>query len=139
MRPCNEVLLDGALTLKMVTQICLLLDLFITSSYVLIFIIVHSYVWVYMSLLFSLQMLTALVLLCDTAMFELGKEWVYRARLVLTWFGIVSLAVFYLFQLYLIDEKMRGTFFSIHYLVLKAIYDAFQSFFLWSRHVHESG
>ena len=139
LRPCNEILIGGALTLKMVTQICYLLDFFISLSYVMIFVIVHSYVWVYMSVLYMLQTLCSIILLCDTATFDLGLVWVYRARIILTNLGLLSLLTFYLLQTNLIDIKMRGTYFSIHYLVLKVIYDAFQSYFIWSRHLHESG
>ena len=53
LRPSAEIFLDGALTLKMITQICFLLDFFITSSYAMVFVIVHSYVWVYMSSIFT--------------------------------------------------------------------------------------
>ena len=45
-------MLEGAITLKMVTQICYLLDVFITSSYALIFIILETSIWWFMSPLY---------------------------------------------------------------------------------------
>ena len=139
LRPSPVILLDGALTLKMVTQICFLLDFFITSSYALIFVIVYSDVWFYMSALYTLQTLSTVVLLCDTATFELGKTCVYHTKAYLTWIGLLSLTLFYLFQDSLIQGRMRGTLLSIHFVVIKVIYDLFQMFFVWSRHLHESG
>ena len=139
LRPCSEILLDGALTLKMVTQICFLVDFFVSFSYVMIFVIVHSYVWAFMSTLFAIQTLASLVLLCDTALFDLAKPLVYKSKAILTATGLVSLTLFYLLQTHLISAKMRGTYFSVHFLVVKFIYDGFQSFFIWSRHVHDSG
>ena len=139
LRPCNEFFLGGALTLKMVTQICFLLDFFISFSYGLIFVIVHSHVWIYMSFLFSLQTLSTMILLLDTQVFELGKTWVYRTKAYLTVTGLISLVLFYLLQAYLISGKMKGTFFSVHFLIIKSIYDGFQTYFIWSRHLHESG
>mmetsp|Transcript_17550 Transcript_17550/g.20749 ORF Transcript_17550/g.20749 Transcript_17550/m.20749 type:complete len:86 (-) Transcript_17550:405-662(-) len=52
LRPSSNRFFDGAITLKMVTQICLLLDFFISSTYGLIFIIVNSSVWAIVSTLF---------------------------------------------------------------------------------------
>ena len=123
----------------MVTQICFLLDFFITSSYILVFVIVHSHVWVYMSCLYSVQTIAIVILLSDTQFFDLAKPWVYRLQATLTGVGLASLALFYFLQTFVIEAKMRGTFFSVHFLIVKAIYDLFQGYFIWSRHLHDSG
>ena len=52
--------------------------------------------------------------------------------------GIVSMALFYLLQLNLINEKFRGSYFSIHFLIIKCIFEAFQTYFIWSRHYHDT-
>ena len=139
LRPSSEILLDGAVTLKMVTQLCFVLDFFVTFSYVLIFVIIDSSVWLPLSGIFALQMLATLILLCDTTFFDLGQSWVYRCKVFLTTVGLLAITAFYLLQTHLISGKMRGTYFSGHFLILKTIYDAFQTYFIWSRHVHDSG
>ena len=96
LRPSSEILLDGAITLKMVTQLCFVLDFFVTFSYVLIFVIIDSSVWLLLSGVFAVQMLATLILLCDTSFFDLGQSWVYRCKSILTTFGLLSLTAFYL-------------------------------------------
>ena len=63
--PAPVLMLDGGITLKMVTQICYLLDIFITSSYALIFIILETDIWWFMSTLYFVQCAMAILLLCD--------------------------------------------------------------------------
>ena len=138
-RPSREILLDGALTLKLVTQLCFLLDIFISMSYVTIFIIVHSHVWVFMSLLFTLQFISAIALLADTSYIHLGLPWAYKVKKYLTLSGILSLVIFYLFQKALISGRMRGTTLSIHFVVLKSLFDLFMMYWVWSRYLHEAG
>ena len=86
----------GSVTLKMVTQICFLLDLFVSSSYGLIFVIMHSNVWVAVSTLYFAQTLLSVILLLETSLFDLSKRWVYKLRMIVTVSGIVSLCIFYL-------------------------------------------
>ena len=81
----------------------------------------------------------AVILLADTQTFELGQTWVYKLKAGITSLGLLSIVAFYVLQTNLIEGKMRGTFFSVHYVIIKAIYDGFQSYFIWSRHMHDSG
>ena len=77
--------------------------------------------------------------MCEPAFFDLAQIWVYKFKAYLTLLGVLSLTLFYLLQTVLIERKMRGTYLSVHFLVLKVIFDAFQMFFVWSRHLHDSG
>ena len=138
LRPAPILMLDGAITLKMVTQICYLLDVFITSSYALIFIILETSIWWFMSPLYFIQCVLAVLLLCEHPWFDMTSRVVYKFKIFITVTGLVSMALFYLLQLNLINKKFRGMYFSVHFLIIKIVFDSIQTYFIWSIHVRDN-
>ena len=134
LKPAPLYFFEGAVTLKMVTQVCFLLDIFISFSYSLIFVILETEIWWYLSSLYLLQSIVAVLLLCEPPWFDIISRRVFKFKIFLTVTGLVSMTLFYLLQLNLISIKFRGMYFSLHYLIVKCIFDGIQTYFIWSRH-----
>jgi len=62
-KPAKKKFIDGALSLKLIALICLMLQVFVSFSYTLIFIILESRIWQLMMLIFLAETCWALVTL----------------------------------------------------------------------------
>ena len=79
-----------------------------------------------------------MLLLAEPPWFDISSRPIFNFKIWITVTGLVSMALFYLLQLNLINKKFRGMYFSLHFLVAKCIYDAIQTYFIWSRHHHDN-
>ena len=95
-KPSPLYFFEGAVTLKMVTQICFLLDIFISFSFCLVFMILETPIWWYLSSLYLLQSFVAILLLCEPPWFDIISRWVFKLKIFLTVVGVVSMTLFYL-------------------------------------------
>ena len=91
------MLLDGTLSLKLITQICCVLDFFISFSFVMIFIILDTDIWKYLTFLYTLQTLSPLLIALDFAPnLSISNDLIFGIKMGLTAAGSIALFLFYM-------------------------------------------
>ena len=130
LRPAKRKFIRGALPLKTLAQICLMLQIFISFSYVLIFIILETYIWWAMMLVFLFELVWTIITLSGVFEAVEATAGIWRVAIFIASDSILLL--FYSCQKWMIPKKFRGTYFSIHLVFIKAIFDLITSYFVWS-------
>jgi hypothetical protein len=69
-RPAKKKFIDGSLPLKVIAQIFLLLQIFVSFSYVLIFVILETKIWFVLMLIFLAEMSWAILTLAGVQAIE---------------------------------------------------------------------
>ena len=106
-----------------------MLQVFVSFSYVLIFVILETKIWALLMLVFLAEMAwTVLVLAGVSAVERTAAYW----RLIVFAITDLTLLLFWLLQRWIISRKFKGMYFSAHLVTAKAIFDLIASYFVWS-------
>ena len=123
----------GMIPLKLVVQICLLFEVMISLLYATIFVILSSYVWWILMTLYILEMGFSVILM--TGVFSRVNKCAVGGRFLFAILSQGTLLLFWVFQDTLLDAKKKGEHLSIHYFVVRLLFDVFTFYWIWSYYV----